>query len=494
MDSNDRTSKLIERFVAEGVEDDSFDIKSKEIVESSEGRKSLVKRLAAFANQDGGTVVIGVRREEDGSVRFQPFSPEEEVRQHLTHAANQYTQPSLTKYWSLDFIYHSGARLLKIDIRRTRDQLVHFFDEDGWEPWIRDEDTTRVMTKREISQFYENRQKREKSSPFGPSGVWISERINLDVNRTEHNTEFNAPNHRIITTIDGGKMVVCSGGLGMEPLGNSITFHLETRVPISEPEDTAELLSHAEEQTGVILGDHAFGYTIKLGDRQWLGRGAQNLIDDMENIGEVIDALQSAHESGPSREHALTGDPRPIIVAQTTFQFGLFWIEAEWRGGSFHRGKCGFIMENIPFDDTSLHSFYEVIESQPRTYDQQRGVQLLKLHGAPQNLQNPTPSIITPDYFEDPNHIIADNPFYNRDQDLASAVESELPEYIIDPLCSVNRLPFQVSGGYLPEDELFSLNVIGAFYKGLMQETVFINSLCWPDSDDEADKILSDLE
>lgn len=491
MGSNDRTSQLIERFVSEGVEDDSFDIKSKEIVESSEGRKSLIKRLSAFANQDGGTVVIGVRREEDGSVRFQRFSPDEEVRQHLTHAANQYTEPSLTKHWTIDFTHHSGARLLKIDIRRTQDQLVQFFDEGEWAPWIRDEDTTREMTKREIAQFYENRRRREESSLFGPGGVWISERVDLEISSTASNPDFDAPSHRIITTIDGGKMVVCSGGLGMEPLGNSIIFHLETRVPISEAEDLAELLSHAEEQTDVSLGDHAFGYTIKLGDRQWLGRGAQNLIADMENISEVIETLRSAHESGPSRDHALTGDPRPTIVAQTTFKFGMFWVEAEWRGGSFHRGKCGFIMENIPFDDTSLNSFYEAIESQPRTYDQQRGIQLLKLHGGPQDLQNPTPSIFTPDYFEDPNHIITDNPFYDRRQDLTSAVESELPEYIIDPLCSVNRLPFQVSGGYLPEDEMFSLNVMDLFYKGLMHDTIFINALCWPNSDDETDEILS---
>jgi hypothetical protein len=264
-------------------------------------------------------------------------------------------------------------------------------------------------------------------------------------------------------------MVVFSGNIGLDPIGKSITFHLEERVPINSPEDVKTLLAIAKEEISVNLGDTHLGYTFKLGDRQLHGRGVENLLEDLGSVDGIISRLESAHETGPASKHATTGDPRPIVVGQTICEVGVFWFD------------------DIPFEDASLRSFFERIDRDPRAYEHRPGVQIVAIHGRGQPLSNPRPENLTPDYSDMPLHIIADNPTYHRAEDVVANVEVSIPDYILDTLCSVNQLPYKVSGGYRDDDEAFSLNMIEMVYKDLMQTTLFTDTLCWAKANDDDD-------
>lgn len=483
MNQNEPSSNIIERFVADGVENSLVDVKSKEITESTAGRKKLIKRLAAFANQEGGTVIIGVRRQENGEVLFQPFDPDNEVRQYLTDIAREYTRPPISDLWRIEFIQHSGARLLRIDVNEAEERPILYIENGKGTAYIRAEDTTVQMTQQEIIDFYESRSQRR--DMFEGPEVSLSERISLTDRTDAEVPSFDAPEGRIVTSIQGPRMVVFSGNTAFDPIGKSVTFHLETRLPVATPSDIETLLSIAHDEVQADPTDFHLGYTIKSGDRQLHGRGIESLLNDMGNIRVVISLLESAHETGSRSEHATTGDPRPIVVGQTHSNFGTFWFETQWRGGTYDRGKCGFILEDIPFDDTALHSFFEQIDAEPRTYKHERGLHMLVLRGGQQPLSNPTPQNLTPDYYDSPLHVIADNPAFQRKDDVLANAEQDIPDYFLDTICSVNRLPYQVSGGYREEDETFSLNLIDMLYKGLMQTTLFVNPMCWAETKDE---------
>ncbi|WP_199233648.1 helix-turn-helix domain-containing protein, partial [Halorubrum sp. SP9] len=93
MNMENETKQLIKQFSSKpGVESEQFDCKSKEIVESSSGRKKLVKVLSAMANQSGGTVIVGVRKQSN-ELLIQGFSVDSEVVQHINHTAVEYTVP-----------------------------------------------------------------------------------------------------------------------------------------------------------------------------------------------------------------------------------------------------------------------------------------------------------------------------------------------------------------------------------------------------------------
>jgi len=84
---HESTQKLIKEFSrSPGVESIDLEFKSKEILHSTRGKKKLIKVLSSMANRNGGTIIIGVRREED-SIRFQNFNVDNEYRQELTHIA-----------------------------------------------------------------------------------------------------------------------------------------------------------------------------------------------------------------------------------------------------------------------------------------------------------------------------------------------------------------------------------------------------------------------
>jgi predicted HTH transcriptional regulator len=172
------TKRLVKRFASEpGVESEEFDCKSKEIVESSDGRRKLVKVLSAMANQNGGTVIIGVRKETDDSLLIQGFPVDSEVVQHINHTALEYTTPPISELIDLNFIEYSGKRLLRIDVDKARDKPIQFKNNGDYVPWIRVGDGIDEMTSDQMLSFFQTRD-RESYSLYSSE---IERRIKITV-------------------------------------------------------------------------------------------------------------------------------------------------------------------------------------------------------------------------------------------------------------------------------------------------------------------------
>lgn len=372
------TEELVKQFSSEpGVESEDLDFKSKEIIESSSGRVKLIKVLSAMANQQGGTVIIGVRKEDD-SLLVQNFSIDSETLQYLTHTATEYTKPNIATLWEARFVEYSGKRILRIDVGQATDDLVLFKDSGDYTPWIRVEDGMEEMTKVQMQEFYDRRRRREAREYFS-SHVEQRNPVTMDISNGGRALNFDGPTNRVITTTGRTSLVVFGRGNIMGNNGRSLLYHLETYFDAQTPDDIGETLELAQKHTNAQIGQREFGYTVQLGDRQLLGRGRENLISDLKNIGQTISILINAHKKGPKSEHALSGANRPIVVGFTNCKYGLFWIESQWRGNGYMRNRCGFILNDIPFDDSPFKSFYSEIGTEPSTYEQQHGVQVATL-------------------------------------------------------------------------------------------------------------------
>jgi hypothetical protein len=76
-------------------------------------------------------------------------------------------------------------------------------------------------------------------------------------------------------------------------------------------------------------------------------------------------------------------------------------------------------------------------------------------------------------------HMVVDNPFYHRTEDLKNQVQDNIPEYLINPLDGVNRFPLSIAGGYTEnEDRDVELDRLTIFSKDLMMDTLFISGRC----------------
>lgn len=136
------TSELIRRFGSEpGVESASIEFKSKGIVESTSGKKKLIRTLAALANAGGGTAVVGVREDDDEPV-IRGFYQNAETRQTLTHVAREHTFPPVLRVWDISFDEYCGEHLLRIDVERPGEEPIRYTGDGEEEYPIRHEDNT----------------------------------------------------------------------------------------------------------------------------------------------------------------------------------------------------------------------------------------------------------------------------------------------------------------------------------------------------------------
>lgn len=470
------TSELIEDFGRDGVENSDFDAKSRPILDSSEGRKKLVKRLTAFANSGGGTVIVGLQRNDD-DLEFQSIDADREVRKQLTDIARHYSDSRLTECWDIHFVQHSGVRLLRIDVDAPENRPIPFFEDEDPEMFVRVEDSTEEMTKREVAEFVEESLTLEESDLFWDGESKMTLHVGSQLGGPDV-PNFNNPEGRLITSITDYGMVVFCGRTGLDPIGNNLFFHTQTSITASTPSEVLEVIQLAENHLEARLDDFEFGYTIRLGDRQLHGRGVEDMIDDIEGVESVIEHLVAAHETGPTSEHSLTGDPRPILVAHTATNFGALWIEMQWRNGAWTRAEIGLIMDDIPFDQEPLKSFFSELGHSPRYFEQENGTQMLSLNGPRVELANHEVRTLTPGYSDVPLHAVADNPLYQMKEELGKRVDAPLPDYILDPVVNTSRIPFQIKGGYADGDVAFESERFDILFKSLMHPVVFVDTLC----------------
>lgn len=261
------TKRLVERFASEpGVESEEFDCKSKEIVDSSNGRKKLVKVLSAMANRNGGTVIIGVRKESDNSLLIQGFPVDSEVVQYITYSALEYTTPPISDLLDINFVEYSGKRLLRIDVDKAREKPVQFKENGDYVPWIRVGDCMDEMTSDQMLAFFQARE-REEYSLFSSE---IEHRVNikLDIDLQENVPSLQSPSNWLITTSEGPSMFVFGESGLSHDFGKSVLYHVEERVHASSAGEISEIFDVLEQTTGISLLPSRVGYGIKLDDRQ----------------------------------------------------------------------------------------------------------------------------------------------------------------------------------------------------------------------------------
>ena len=146
-------STLVEAFRSRpAIEGEDVEFKGKDKVSTTSGREEVVHHLSAFANNGGGSVILGV--ENDGEVRG--FGADAEIKRDLSHIAQSDTRPMLTQYWRFSTSSFKGENAVRIDVRDVRDRLIRFrTEEQGWLPFHRVNDTTVLTEHDQIEQFYQ---------------------------------------------------------------------------------------------------------------------------------------------------------------------------------------------------------------------------------------------------------------------------------------------------------------------------------------------------
>lgn len=451
-----------------GAESERLEFKSKEILDTTGSRKKLVRILSALANRSGGTIVIGVRREES-DLRLQSFNAEREVRQNLTNIAQQYTNPSLTPLWDIEFTDCLGSTLLRIDVEAAEADLIRFDYDGEYQPWIRDEDGMRELTTEEAIEFYDRKEKRS-------TGNQLIERTeHLDFEPDPINTrsiEAEFPN-RGVTQIDSNYTVVFGSGILQDRIGKSIHYKLDQNLNSNNGySEIIRLLESANENINASL-DWDLGYAIRVGDTEIVSCSIESLRTDLERLGKIAKYLDQA-----SSEAWNYG---PTIAGYTKCKYGILWFEAQQESKTFTRGTYGLILPDIPFDKSDIRSFYDDMGQSPSFYNHESGLNYIHFNGHGLGpLCSPVPKRITDDDDYLSHHIMADNPLYEWPEMLEDELDDPIPSRLSDGISTVSRIPFQVSGGYIEEDpDEFSLNYLSYTQVLGTHPTILVDNSCW---------------
>lgn len=154
MGRRESTDRLIDKARSSpNPETADFEVKSRRILESTDGKKKLVRHIAGIVNYGGGTLLVGV--ENDGSL--DGFPVEAEPVQDIVNVAIDHTDPSVHAFFRESFEEIDGHHILRIDVEpRERGPIKYTGDGDAEFP-IRKHDSTRPMEEDELRRFYERR-------------------------------------------------------------------------------------------------------------------------------------------------------------------------------------------------------------------------------------------------------------------------------------------------------------------------------------------------
>lgn len=465
------TEDLLTEFAENpGAEYSQLEFKSKEILQTTGQKKKVVRILSAMANQSGGTMIIGVRHRDNGLL-FQSFSPESEPRQELTHIAQQYTSPQLQKFWDISFEECMGHRVLRINVEKAKKRLIQVNYEGEYQVWIRDEDGMREMTTGEIDQFYQRRALREEAVPG--SQVERTEHLNFTPESVSSDNDSNLFERRGILRTNDTHTAVFGFGFFHDYIRKSHTIRLRTQFPGRNGyADIPDVLDAAEEHIGARIG-RQFGYSIRVADLHLIGRSSESLRTDLGRLNDIFTRLDNATE----REWIYG----PVIAGVLPVDFGILWFELQLETESFTRSNLGLILKDIPFDESSLEKFYDDIGTSPPVYDHRHGLQFVTFQGNQvEPLQNPILTSLTETDILGPLYITADNPFSNWPETVQSGIEEPIPDRWTKGLGAIDRVPFQVSGGYLTEGEdRFALNYLHFTQVQGIHPTLLVDAVCW---------------
>lgn len=465
------TEELLTEFAENpGAETEQLEFKSKEILETTGQKKKVIRTLSAMANQSGGTMIIGVRHQDDGLL-FQHFSPDSEWRQELTHVAQQYTSPQLQRLWDISFEECMGHLVLRIDVEKARERLVSTHHNGEYQPWIRDGDGMRLMTEAEIEEFYRRRADRREAIPS--SLVERTEFLDFPPHPVRSADQRELLDRRGIVKIDPDYTAVFGFGIYHDYLRKSHTVRLRTSFPRRKGYATIPDVLQAAENHIDAKTDRSFGYSIRVSDLQLVGRSLHSLSEDLKRLDTIYSRLDGANDG--------TWRYGPVIAGATAVDYGILWFELQQETDEFTRSNLGLILQDIPFDDTNLESFYEEVGTAPGLYDHRHGLQFITLNGSQvEPLRNPEPSPLTEVELAGPLFVKTDNPFYGWPECVESSLESPLPDRFTNGIASIERIPFQVAGGYRPQgNDQFALNYLHFTVAQGIHPTVLIDAVSW---------------
>lgn len=477
MDPRDRSiDELVDLFMANPgpAESDQLDFKAKEIVDTTEGKRDLAKKAAAIANTNGGTIIVGVG-EGDREDIIQSFGPRSEIKRDLASVFRDNTKPPLTQFTEISIEKLSmGARLLRINIDAADTHPIEFNERqsDDYIPYHRVEDTTREMTTSDIVEFSE---RRENTTSNTDIGLTESVTVNTsDIQPYNDSDPRESPNHRAILNIDQHGLVVPSQTYINNLFQKSLTFHVEKHAEDSGLTGLKGLIEEAKEELNANI-DFEFGYGIKYESKEIIGRSADNYISDINNLEETLQLLGWEDDS----------DPRPVAIAGTRCDFGFVWFQAQYHTGNLTRIKCGLMLNDVPINTESISNVFG-----DKWFNQSnslRNVQL-RLRGSEVPLSNPREVLLDQSSHPARTEIIADNPYYRNKEAVLKSIDRDALEPFVSAICAVDRLPFDIRGGYSSTDRYHTISKIDVGYIHAVVPTYFVWPMCNPHAESPSEE------
>lgn len=469
MDARNRSlDELVEQYMASpgSSESEQLEFKAKEKVESTKGKKKIAEIAAAFANTSGGTIIIGVGEGNRDDI-IQSFDSRSEIIRDLANVFRDNTKLPLTHQTTIEMdTLSNGPRLLRIDIAPENTYPIEVKDrkEDEYVPYHRVEDTTRVMETVDVVEFTKRRIPEASNDEIG-----LRARVSIndsDMHVFEESDPRKSPANRAIQNSSQLGLIIPSRFHLDNPFKKSLTYHVEKHADQGGIEGLKGMLKEAEEVFNADLG-FDFGYAVGYNEKQLIGRNASNFVDDLENLDQTLKLLGGENDS----------DPRPVAIGGTHCNHGFVWFQAQYHTGSLARIKCGLMLTDIPINDQAAQQVFG--DSWYEQDDSTRVVQF-RIKGKEVPLTSTREVLLDDSGHPAHTEIIADNPLYQNKESIIESMESEIPEQYINAISSVDRLAFDVRGGYSEEDIYHSVGEIEVGHIRAVVPAYFVWPLCNP--------------
>lgn len=478
-ETNLLSDSRLDEIIEEGVETDRIEFK-----DARTQAPPLAKELVAMANSEGGHLIHGVK-ESDGKIEsIQGISNPSEVEESVNNSLAQSVVPPLNIRFRefeqngkvLSAFYVDSAKRLRsyrgnggVTFPIRRGTITDYLDARDLE-----EHHQKSPISREYKQT-ERTSTRSSETNQSAAQAGVARGKKLSISNNTDAPVYSGPENRAVISVGDMGIVVPTNRLLFDTFHlDQLIYHTQTNIGVNSSSDIVDVLQAAESELEVDL-EKTLSYAITLphDELELVGRNVKSLVEDSERITDVIRMISSG-EGSPK-------DPRPIAVLASRSRYGLFWMQLQWRDRRLRPGHCevGIIMPDIPLQNDSVVNFFKQVGSVPLSYRQNGGVQVVDIRGQElTSLQNPVATKLTPDAPPSYTEIVADNPFYCGETEFAFSFD--FSEFWKDALEGINRIPYDVAGGWIEEDEDFTFDMMQLVYKALDLPTYFIYGLCRP--------------
>jgi len=433
----DTTDELVQRFFSEpGAESEKLEFKSKEITESTDGRRKVAKVLAAMANTNGGALIIGVRKDGPNAI-VHDFGNQSEVKQHLSSTIRDLTDPPLSSFVKMQFDEISlGKRVLRVDVSPPP-RLTYYHDGKEERLLCRAGDTTRDMTGREIELAVKQR------IPLDNRQAHLEEYVSVKVEDHPRNveTDYQLGQHRL-TTYKGSPSVIILGGdpTGLDGFDRLCFTEIRANIAVRDMANLKKMFGRFESLAEIDLVEEFF-YGISVGDYQWSANGLHNLVADLKDVDALVDALErlAPTELRPTR---------PSVGVYAPIEYGLLWFAGEMTRKGFWNSEIGVLLADIPLNLEPTKELFRVAGGESAILRHRGPVSLVRFRGEEVSVRNPW--LLNWEYhYGGAYYFAADNPFFGRQESISRQVHAQayIPDHFVHGLCSADKVVCRIMGG-----------------------------------------------